>query len=211
MIFLGGTTLRLDSCCMFFPSYCAATCVDDSTPHKLTHTHTHFLPSCVWCEGVSTLGLPCMGGSGLCQGTDGGGWAGGQQGIEAAGAARTLLILWPRLGENKQSPDAGFFFFAGTLHYSCCRKSCTHSTMLGENGGRPVAGLLFNNFTQDDCKLAVTTWIYCGHGWMTISLEDWQKLLLIAFRQCSGHISLRFAFEVDRILKTTKHINLTYT
>lgn len=71
----------------------------------------------MWCKGVSTLGLPCMGMGvgGLCQETDGGDRVGGRQGTEAMGTVRMLLpILWPRLGENKQNPDAGFFFFTGT-------------------------------------------------------------------------------------------------
>ena len=52
-----------------------------------------------------------MGVGGLCQGTDGGDRAGGRQGTGAVDTARMLPILWPRLGENKQNPDAGFFFF----------------------------------------------------------------------------------------------------
>ncbi len=77
--------------------------------------HTHTSSPCVCGVRVSALWVcPARGGRGLSQGTDGGGWAGGRQGIEAASTARTLPILWPRLGENKQNPDAGFFFFTGT-------------------------------------------------------------------------------------------------
>lgn len=139
-------------------------------PHN--HTQTYFLPMCMWCEGVSTLGLPCMGGRGLCQGADGGGWVGGQQGTEAAGTARTFPILWPWLGENKQNPDAGFFSFTGTVHYLhlLVGKVAPTAQCCWEWKWKPASCL---NFTQVDSKYgyssSMVAWLLVG----TIYVNYW--------------------------------------
>lgn len=57
---------------------------------------------------------------GLCQGTDGGDWAGGQSGQRGRRPrGGQQPNLWPWLGGNEQNPDAGFFsfFFLSTTFF----------------------------------------------------------------------------------------------
>lgn len=85
---------RLCMCVMLFIWLCCHMCGPNTT---------QILPPAPHVCGVRLSALwacPAWGAWGLCQGTDGGGWAGGQQGTEAVGTAWTLPILWPRQAKS---------------------------------------------------------------------------------------------------------------
>lgn len=78
---------------------------------------THSFPPVFSLVRVSAVWVfSAWGDRGLCQGTDGGDWAGGQSGQRGRGPrGEQQPNLWPWLGGNEQNPDAGFFFFSNNL------------------------------------------------------------------------------------------------
>lgn len=171
---------------MLFPSLhlrseCAATCVGD---------HTHTSSPCVCGVRVSALWVcPARGAEGCAReqmvvaGQEGGR---AQRQRAQRERCRSCGLGWVRTSKILMQGFSSSL--EQTLHQSSGRKSCTHSTMLVENGRQPVAGLLFKYFTQANCKHAVPTWIYFGHGCMTIS---WCLSILLhyysSFSLCSGN------------------------
>lgn len=127
--------------------------------------HIFILPLSVGCEGVSTLGLPCMGGRGLCQRTDGGGWVGRWQNTENA--------LDPVASAGWEQPKSWcrvflLYWNKHTLHQSSVKRICTHRIMLVENGRQTICWFVIR-VLKSILKHTDSTCIYFGHCWIPTS------------------------------------------
>lgn len=172
--------------------------------------HTHFLPLCVWCEGVSTLGLPCTGGQRAEPGNRWwwlGGRAAGHRGSEhsknaadpvasagweqAKSWCRVFLLHWNKhcisLLEGKVAPTAQCWWkMERSQLLGCCS-----STWL-----KSIANML-----------SLLGYILVMVAWLLFGAVDWQDYLatllhslLTVFWHYHGHTSLRIALQIDSIL-----------
>lgn len=103
------------------------------------HTHTHTSSPRVSCVRVSALYVcPARGAEGYArEQMVVAGWEGGRAQRQRAQRERCRYCGLGWVRTSKILMQAFSSSLEQTLHYSSGRKSCTHSTMLVENGGQP--------------------------------------------------------------------------